>query len=176
MRLEKKYYNYWNIATNACINAFLKKDGLEMPNNIIDKKTGQPMNFVDIADGLYIRAEAIYMAEKRGGKKCHVSNQRITECIGSDLAPAFIAHYEKPPLDIKMVENGRYTSNYFKNIDDKLFALSSLVSEDSLDEMIVEDFIVNCLGDEYWVIYSEMRKQRDTVLSGKTSSKGPKNR
>ena len=31
MKLRKKYYNYWNIATDACINAFLKKDGLEMP-------------------------------------------------------------------------------------------------------------------------------------------------
>ena len=110
-------------------------------------------------------SKAIYMAEKRGGKKCHVSNQRITECIGSDLAPAFIAHYEKPPLDIKMVEAGRYTSNDFRNIDDKLFALSSLVTEYTLDEMIVEDFIINCLGDEYWVIYREMRKQRDVVLS-----------
>ena len=40
IKLEKKYYNYWNIATDACINAFLKKDGLEMPSNIIDKKTG----------------------------------------------------------------------------------------------------------------------------------------
>ena len=60
IKLEKKYYNYWNIATDACINAFLKKDGLEMPSNIIDKKTGMPMNFVDIADGLYRRAEAIY--------------------------------------------------------------------------------------------------------------------
>ena len=60
IKLEKKYYNFWNIATDACINAFLKKDGLEMPNNIIDKKTGIPMNFVDIADGLYRRSEAIY--------------------------------------------------------------------------------------------------------------------
>lgn len=31
-----------------------------MPSNIIDKKTGMPMNFVDIAGGLYRSAEAIY--------------------------------------------------------------------------------------------------------------------
>ena len=110
-------------------------------------------------------SKAIYMAEKRGGKKCHVSNQRIAECIGSDLSLAFIAHYEKPPLNVKLIETGRYTSNDFRNIDDKLFALSSLITEHTLDEMIVEDFIVNCLGDEYWVIYREMKKQHDDVLS-----------
>ena len=29
IRLHRKYNNLWNIATDACINAFLMKDGLE---------------------------------------------------------------------------------------------------------------------------------------------------
>lgn len=62
VRLHRKYNNFWNIATDACINAFLKKDGLEMPDGIIDKRTGKPMNFINIADGLYRRAELIYDA------------------------------------------------------------------------------------------------------------------
>lgn len=62
LRLKKRYYNIWNIATDACINAFLKKDGLEMPEGVIDKRTGKPMEFVNIADGLYRSAERIYDA------------------------------------------------------------------------------------------------------------------
>ena len=55
-----RYNNIWNIATDACINAFLQRDGLKMPKDIIDKKTGKKMNFVDISDGLYRNAEKIY--------------------------------------------------------------------------------------------------------------------
>lgn len=62
IRLESKYNKIWNIATDACINAFLKKDGLDMPEGVIDKKTGRPMSFVNIEDGLYRRAELIYDA------------------------------------------------------------------------------------------------------------------
>ena len=57
---DKEYKKIWNIATDACINAFLKNDGLNMPEGVIDPKTGKPMEFVDIADGLYRSAEVIY--------------------------------------------------------------------------------------------------------------------
>ena len=60
VRLHKKYNNIWNIATDACINAFLTKDGLEFPENVVDKKTGEVMQFVNIKDGLYRSAEHIY--------------------------------------------------------------------------------------------------------------------
>lgn len=62
IRLYQIYYDIWNIATDACINAFLKKDGLNMPTDVIDKKTGKRMEFVNIEDGLFRRAEVIYDA------------------------------------------------------------------------------------------------------------------
>lgn len=73
-RLHRKYNNFWNIATDACINAFLKKDGLQMPEGVIDKRTGQPMNFVNIADGLYRRAELIYDALVKKDKEKNKDN------------------------------------------------------------------------------------------------------
>ncbi len=116
-------------------------------------------------------SKAIYMAEKRGGKACHVSNQRITECIGTALADAFIAHYEKQPLDMKMVEKGQYEPTDFNNIDDKLFALSSLIAEYKGSEMAVIDFIETCLGDDYVAVYNVMKKQHTETLSNVVKSK-----
>ncbi|MCI8445560.1 MAG: hypothetical protein HFG15_03885 [Bacilli bacterium] len=60
IKLHRIYNNIWNIATDACINAFLKKDGLNMPTDVIDKKTGKRMEFVNVEDGLFRSAERIY--------------------------------------------------------------------------------------------------------------------
>ena len=119
-------------------------------------------------------SKAIFAAEKRGGKGCHVSDQRITECIGKDIAPAFIEHYNRQPLNMEKVEKGLYDPSEFKNIDDKLFALSSLVSDYNGSEMAVEDFISTCLGDDYLVVYGVMKKQRDeaTSIVKKTNNSG----
>ena len=110
-------------------------------------------------------SKAIWMAEKRGGKNCHVSNQRIAECIGNDLAPAFIAHYQKEPIDMKKVEQGLYEPSDFDNIDDKLFALGSLIAEYNGSELAVIDFIETCLGDDYVAIYNVMKKARNETFS-----------
>lgn len=82
IRLQKKYHNYWNIATDACINAFLKKDGLEMPQGVIDKRTGKPMEFVNIEDGLYRRAELIYdsiVKKQENNEKNNAHNDKSTD-------------------------------------------------------------------------------------------------
>lgn len=107
IRLEKKYNKIWNIAADACINAFLKKDGLEMPEGVIDKKTGQPMSFVNIEDGLYRRAELIYDAlvkkeeEKESQKDQQKENQRndmqeptIDGSVGGGLDDVDIDNYQ----------------------------------------------------------------------------------
>ena len=60
IKLHQKYNGLWNIATDACINAFLKKDGLTFPKNVIDPKTGTKMQFVDMEVGLHKSAEKIY--------------------------------------------------------------------------------------------------------------------
>jgi len=67
---DKKHKELWNIATDACINAYLKQDGLELqPKPVLDKN-GRPVfdkdgnqqmwSGVNIADGLYRDAETIY--------------------------------------------------------------------------------------------------------------------
>lgn len=105
LRLKAKYGKIWNIATDACINAFLKKDGLDMPEGVIDKKTGRPMKFVNIEDGLYRRAEFIYDAlvkkeeEKENQKKqnnntksMHKSNKNIQ--VGGGLDDVDVDDYQ----------------------------------------------------------------------------------
>ncbi len=58
--LLQKYHRIWNIATDACINAFLKKDGFAYPEDVVDPKTGEKLQFVDLEDGLIKSAEKIY--------------------------------------------------------------------------------------------------------------------
>lgn len=69
--LMKKYHQIWNIATDACINAFLKRDGLAFPSHVVDPKTGQEMQFVDMEDGNFKSAEKIYdyLVEREKEKK-----------------------------------------------------------------------------------------------------------
>lgn len=60
IKLHEKYSRIWNIATDACINAFLKKDGFTFPEDVIDPQTGQKMQFVFMEDGYHKSAEKIY--------------------------------------------------------------------------------------------------------------------
>ena len=57
--LMKKYHRIWNIATDACINAFLKRDGLTFPENVLDEN-GNKMKFIEMEEGLSKSAEKIY--------------------------------------------------------------------------------------------------------------------
>ncbi|MCI8445561.1 MAG: hypothetical protein HFG15_03890 [Bacilli bacterium] len=111
-------------------------------------------------------SKAIFMAERRGGNNCRVSDERIAECIGKELAPAFIVYYHKPPFSMEKVVSGYYEPNDFPNIDDKLFAISSIIASKVENELAVIDFIELCLGEEYVAIYNAMKKQRDDALLG----------
>lgn len=107
---------------------------------------------------------AIYMAEKRGPMH-HVSYKRIYSLIGkNNVAEAFISHYERLPLDMDRVENGGYTADDFISIEDKLYALGMIIAKYEGDEMAVESFILECLGDEYYSIYMSMKNLNDAVL------------
>ncbi len=81
MKLHKKYQKLWNIATDACINAFLKRDGLDFPEVTIDPKTGAEIKAVYMEEGLYKSAEKIYDKlveedkEKRKQKEQNKDNQ-----------------------------------------------------------------------------------------------------
>ena len=112
-------------------------------------------------------SRTIYKAEERG-EFHHVSNARIRSIIGdNDIATAFIAHYERMPLDMKKVENGEYTADDFMQVEDRLYALGILVAKYQGDEMAVEDFIVECLGEEYFAIYQSMSGLRKSVEESK---------
>ncbi len=105
----------------------------------------------------------IYKAEERG-KNHHVSYARLYSCIGeNNISNAFIEHYERVPLDLSKVENGEYNENDFPNVEDKYYALGTLLAEEGLDPIAVEDFILTCLGDEYLSIYNNSKSQRKAV-------------
>lgn len=99
-----RYNNIWNIATDACINAFLQRDGLKMPKDIIDKKTGKKMNFVDISDGLYRNAEKIYddlvkkeeekESEKNNNSENNNDNTKSSNSVGGGLDDIDIDNYK----------------------------------------------------------------------------------
>lgn len=76
-KLHKKYSQIWNIATDACINAFLKKDGFNFPEDAIDPQTGEKMQFVFMEDGYHKSAEKIYdyLVKKDEEKEEKKSNQ-----------------------------------------------------------------------------------------------------
>lgn len=60
-KILRKYNGIWNIATDACINALLKKDGFfKFPEGIKNPKTNEEMKFVDIELGNTKSAEFIY--------------------------------------------------------------------------------------------------------------------
>ncbi len=101
VRLHKKYNNMWNIATDACINAFLEKDGLKMPRDVIDKRTGQKMQFVDIKDGLFRKSEVIYESlvkrEEEDRKQNNSGNElgeKQSSTVGGGLDNIDIDNYQ----------------------------------------------------------------------------------
>jgi predicted metal-dependent peptidase len=84
-KLTSKYQRIWNIATDACINAFLKKDGLSFPYGIKDPETGEEMKFVDMKEGMSLRAEKIYdYLVKKDDEKEEEEKKREEEAKESD--------------------------------------------------------------------------------------------
>ena len=87
--LHNRYHNMWNIATDACINALLRKDGFSFPQGVVDKRTGQPMKFVDMEEGFKKSAEKIYdylyqkQEEKDKEKEEQKNNQNNQDSQGN---------------------------------------------------------------------------------------------
>ena len=87
------------------------------------------------------------------------------------MAGAFIAYYQKMPLDMEKVEKGLYKPEDFENIDDRLYAISYLIERYEGSELALEDFILTCLGEDALVIYKTMKEQRNKVIEEKKESK-----
>jgi len=112
-------------------------------------------------------SDAIYKAEERGGEFNHISYQRIYSIIGNnDIANAFISHYERIPIDMMKIENGEYKPVDFPDVEDKLYALGIIIAKYEGNDVAIEDFIIECLGDEYLSIYKAMKNNRTAVLDG----------
>lgn len=115
-------------------------------------------------------SKAIYKAEERGARN-HISYRRIISIIGNnDIARAFIAHYERLPIDMNKIENGEYMEEDFPSVEDKLYALGIVIAQYEGSEIAIEDFIINCLGDEYLSVYNNMKNVKDAVIEQKTNA------
>ena len=110
-------------------------------------------------------SRAIYSAEKRGPFN-HISDARIASIIGNnEISAAFISHYERLPIDMNKIIMGKYKESDFPSIDDKLYALGMIIANYNGDEIAIESFILDCLGDEYLSIYHNMKDSRNSVLA-----------
>lgn len=116
-------------------------------------------------------SKAIYKAEERG-ELHHISNARIISILGdTEITAAFIAHYERIPINMDRIENGDYTPDDFMSIEDKLYALGMVIAKYEGDEMALEEFIDECLGEEYYSIYKNMNNLRKAVIEQKRTMK-----
>ena len=108
-------------------------------------------------------SKAIYKAEERG-EMHHISDARIKSIIGNNsIAEAFIAHYERLPIDMERIEQGDYIPEDFYSTEDRLYALGIVIAKYEGDEMAIESFIVECLGEEYYSIYKSMKSLKQSV-------------
>lgn len=115
-------------------------------------------------------SKAIYKAYERGEKN-HISDARAASIIGKGaIFDAFKTHYERPPLDMKKVEDGLYTEEDFPKLEDKTYALGMIIASD-IDSAIKEDFVATCLGEEYLSIYETMTSVRENTLKGSSEIK-----
>ena len=119
-------------------------------------------------------SKIMFMAEKRGGIYTRPSDERISECIGNDLLQAFTAYYDKyrlNALDFIKVRKGLYTSDDFKNAEDKLLALGFLIGDNTIDRETAKKFISDCLGEEYVSIYEVMKgKNAESIADSQSAN------
>ncbi|MDR0383821.1 MAG: hypothetical protein LBH47_00650 [Christensenellaceae bacterium] len=83
-RQQGRDLELWNIATDACINAFLKRDGLQMPQG----------GGADIADGLFRDAETIYDELLEKQKQAQSQSGKSNGEIGGGLDDIDLGDYK----------------------------------------------------------------------------------
>jgi len=110
-------------------------------------------------------SKAIYKAQERSGENTLISEARIKSIIGdNEISDAFIEHYYRIPIDMEKIENGEYDESDFPTVEDKLYALGIVIANYEGDEIAIEDFINECLGEEYYAIYVNMKNHRRSIL------------
>ena len=175
IKLRKKYYNYWNIATDACINAFLKKDGLEAPEGAIDKRTGKPMKFVNIADGLYRRSELIYdsIVKKEEDKEKIKNNQQngSQKNQNNDNSKDSSNDFDNNQNDKNSKDSGNDFDNDDKNSKDSDNDFDNNQIGGGLDDIDIDNYQGIDSHDE-WV--SEPEEKEDKVICQEKESKNKK--
>lgn len=164
LKLIKHYHQIWNIATDACINAFLKKDGFKFPENVIDKKTGRKMQFVDMADGAIRSAEKIYdylvqKEEQEGLQEKHQEksndNERKTADGGEEKT--------NPNIDDVDIDNYRgFDSHEEWTGDDQITDEKQQPQSENVDEKQDNDEIEE---DEETILNKELENRRKSKSS-----------
>jgi len=108
-------------------------------------------------------SKAIYKSEERAKRNNEIgrpSINRLKTMIGvPEIADAFISFLLRLPLDMNKISNGEYSSDDFENIEDKYYALSTVISDYNGDEVALEAFIVECLGEEFYAIYQNIKNE-----------------
>ena len=106
-------------------------------------------------------SKSIYCAEARGGKNNRVSTARLISSLGTNIGISFSEFYQTKSFDIEKVKEGEYTKNTFISLEDKLYALSNIIADNSLSDVIKQEFIEECLGEEYWSLYCIIKNKSD---------------
>ena len=115
-------------------------------------------------------SKAIYSAQEQRGKNTLISVGRIKSILGDNpISDAFIEHYYRIPFDVSKIESGEYKPGDFPTVEDKLYALGIIIAEYHGDAIALEDFILECLGDEYLSIYNNVKNNEQGVIEANKS-------
>lgn len=109
----------------------------------------------------------LYASESRGKK---TSTTRIKNSLGETIGTSFAEFYHKKSFNIQKVANNEYNENSFQTPEEKLFALSYLITDHTLSDIIKEDFIKTYLGEEYYAIYLVTKKKEENKSEGQLPS------
>ena len=112
-----------------------------------------------------LNSDSNAISPKRNNENESINYTTLKKCIGNTLAPIFVAYYQMPKLNIERIKKGLYTRDDFPTMDDRLYALSCVLSSNITNELVVLDFIEDCLGEDYISIYLTIKEGRETALT-----------
>lgn len=108
-------------------------------------------------------SDAIYSTEKRKNSPlAKMSKERLETFIGDPaILKSFYNNYMRTPIEKAKIEDGKsYSRSNFPNLEDKLYALCSVVAMGDIDHESAELFVSDCLGEEFEELYHNMLESR----------------
>lgn len=131
------------------------------PENITEPfKT--PRLWEKVSDVIFYTEE---LGMKTGRPNLRMNKEHLETYLGHNgVTDAFFRHCLQK-IDMQKVENGGYTERDFKTIDKKLYALGMVLADYHGDEMSLESFIIDCLGEEYYEVYEAAKRINGNIES-----------